>query len=257
MTVTFLGTGTSQGVPVIACDCEICRSSDPRDQRLRTSVMLSHEGCNIVIDSGPDFRQQMLRESVQHLDAIVYTHEHKDHVAGMDDVRAFNYKQRKAMPLYGSVRVEEAIRREFHYAFSETRYPGIPEVEFHTIGMSPFELFGLRFVPVEVIHYHLPVMGFRIGDFAYITDANYIAPNELNKLKGVKVLVLNALRRQTHPSHFNLQQALELVDFIAPEQAWFTHISHLMGLHAQVELELPRHAQLAYDGLSLEVPYFG
>lgn len=244
-------------MPVITCDCEVCTSADFRDNRLRTSAMLSYEGKNIVIDSGPDFRQQMLRANVQSLDAIVYTHEHKDHVAGMDDVRAFNYKQRKAISLYGSSRVEEAIKREFHYAFSDSRYPGVPEVEFHTIGMDSFRLLGLVFTPVEVIHFHLPVMGFRIGDFAYITDANYISPAELDKLKGVKVLVLNALRRKVHPSHFNLEQALELVEIIAPEQAWFTHISHLLGLHAQVEEELPRHVKLAYDGLSFDIPYFG
>ncbi len=249
--IVFLGTGTSQGVPVIACECDVCTSNDPRDNRLRTSIMLSYRGKNIVIDSGPDFRQQMLRQKVMHLDAIVYTHEHKDHVAGMDDVRAYNYKQQSDMQLYGSFRVEEAIRREFHYAFTEKKYPGIPEVVFNRIDNDPFPLLGLHFIPVEVMHYHLPVQGFRINDISYITDANYIAPEEIEKIKGSRILIINALRKQSHPSHFNLEEALQLIEQIKPQQAYLIHISHLMGKHADVANELPKGVQIAWDGLRI------
>jgi phosphoribosyl 1,2-cyclic phosphate phosphodiesterase len=204
-----------------------------------------------VIDSGPDFRQQMLRQKVMHLDGIVYTHEHKDHVAGMDDVRAYNYKQQSDMQLYGSTRVKEAIYREFHYAFAEAKYPGIPEVRFNLIDNHPFELAGMTFIPIEVIHYQLPVQGFRINDITYITDANYIAPAEIEKIKGSRILILNALRKQQHPSHFNLHEALELIDYIQPEQAYLTHISHMMGKHEEVSKELPFNVKIAFDGLQI------
>ena len=253
MKVTFLGTGTSQGVPVIACKCAICLSDDSRDKRLRTSVMLSSEGMNVVIDTGPDFRQQMLREKVETLDAVVFTHEHKDHVAGLDDIRAFNFSQHKEMDVFATPRVQEALRREFHYVFAETKYPGVPEVKLKTIDGGPFKIGEMQFTPVEVMHYKMPVLGFRIRNFAYVTDANYIAPAELEKLKGLDVLVLNALRIQTHMSHFSLSEALEIIYFLKPKKAYLTHISHLLGKHDVVANALPTHVELAYDGLSIEV----
>lgn len=253
MKVTFLGTGTSQGVPVIACKCAVCLSNDNNDKRLRSSIMVSKGGKNIVIDTGPDFRQQMLRENVQSLDAIVFTHEHKDHVAGLDDIRAFNFSQHQEMDVFATPRVQEALRREFHYVFADTKYPGVPEVRLNTISLDPFFIGDLKFIPVEVMHHKMPVFGFRIGDFAYVTDANFIAPQELEKLKGLDVLVLNALRIQTHLSHFSLSEALEIAEFLAPKKTYLTHISHLLGKHEVVTNALPHNVKLAFDGLSIEV----
>lgn len=253
-TVTFLGTGTSQGVPVIACKCEVCQSKDLKDKRLRTSILINYEGKNIVIDTGPDFRQQMLNNSVEKLDAIVFTHEHKDHVAGMDDIRAFNFSQRKDMQVYASEQVQVALKREFHYVFADIKYPGVPQVHLNTIHKDDnFLVDGVEFIPIEVMHYKLPVLGFRIGDFTYITDANYIPPDQLEKVKGTKILVLNALRKKSHISHFNLQKAIDLVDHIKPDQAYFTHISHYMGKHIDVSHELPDYIDLAYDGLKIKI----
>ena len=254
MKVTLLGTGTSQGVPVIACECGVCRSDDPRDKRLRSSVMITKNSRNLVIDTGPDFRTQMLREKVMTLEAVIYTHEHKDHVAGMDDVRAFNFKEKKDMHLYGNEGVEEALKREFYYAFSEKKYPGVPEVVFHRIGNDPFKIADFHIIPIELLHYKMPVKGFRIDNFAYITDANHIAPEELAKLKGLEVLVINALRKEPHPSHFNVSEALEIVNTIRPKQVYFTHISHLLGKHDTVNKELPDGVQIGWDGLSFELP---
>lgn len=253
MTVTFLGTGTSQGVPIIACHCPICTSADPRDQRLRSAVMLSQNDRNVVIDTGPDFRQQMLRTQVQRLDGVVFTHEHKDHIAGLDDIRAFNYFQREKMNVYCTEAVEIALRREFAYVFSDFRYPGIPEIELHRITNTPFEVAGMTLTPIEVMHMKMPVLGYRIGDFTYITDANYISEPEKEKIKGSKVLVLNALRREKHPSHYTLDEALALVEELQPEQTYFTHISHQLGLHEEVSKELPANVHLAYDGLTITI----
>lgn len=254
MKITFLGTGTSQGVPVIACNCEVCRSADSKDKRLRTSVLVSENGKNVSIDCGPDFRQQMLREDVQSLDAIVYTHEHKDHLAGTDDVRAFNFKQEKDMNLFATEAVQKALKREFYYAFESRKYPGVPQLNIIPISKErSFEVANLRFEPIEVLHYKLPVLGFRIGDFTYITDAKTIEPEEYKKIRGTKVLVLNALRKEDHLSHFNLEQAIEIVKDINPERAYFTHISHLMGKHAKVSKELPENIFLAYDGLTISI----
>lgn len=253
MTVTFLGTGTSQGVPVIACHCPICTSADPRDQRLRSSIMLSHNDRNVVIDTGPDFRQQMLRARVQRLDGVVFTHEHKDHIAGLDDIRAFNYFQREKMNVYCTEAVEIALKREFAYAFSDFKYPGIPEIELNRIDNAPFDVAGIHLTPIEVVHMKMPVLGYRIGDFTYITDANYISESEKEKIKGSKILVLNALRREKHPSHYTLDEALELVEELQPEAAYFTHISHQLGMHEEVSKELPSHVHLAYDGLTLTI----
>lgn len=253
MKVTLLGTGTSQGVPVIGCTCEVCRSVDYRDQRLRVSVHLQVDGKSIIIDSGPDFRQQVLRERIRTLDALVFTHEHKDHTAGLDDIRAFNFLQHKDMPVYGEERVLEQLKREFAYIFSDYKYPGIPQVALHPINEQPFEVEGVPFTPIRVMHYKLPVLGFRIGDFTYITDANYISEEEKEKVRGSKVIVLNALRHEHHISHFSLQEAVNLLEELQPEQAYLTHISHLMGLHREVELQFPDFIRLAYDGLQFEV----
>lgn len=249
MKVTFLGTGTSQGIPVIACNCEVCLSSDSKDKRLRVSVLIEHLGKTIVIDTGPDFRQQMLREKVQQLDAVVFTHEHKDHIAGLDDVRAFNFKQQADMDVYATPQVQESLKREFHYAFDEYKYPGVPELMLHTITNDEFNVKGISFLPINVKHYKLPVKAFRVLNFTYITDANSIDDNELEKIKGSEIVVLNALRKEKHISHFNLQEAIALLEKIKPKKAYLTHISHLMGKHHEVSKELPDFIEIAYDGL--------
>ena len=253
MIITFLGTGTSQGVPVIACNCEVCTSPDPRDKRLRSSIMIEDDGKVIVIDSGPDFRYQMLRAKVKHLDAIVFTHEHKDHIAGMDDIRAFNYRQEAAIDIYATTRVQEALKREFAYVFAEMKYPGIPEVALNTIDLKPFNIGNILFRPVEVMHYKLPVLGFRIGDFTYITDAKTIAEPEKQKIKGTKTLVINALQIEKHISHFTFVEAIAFAKEIGAEKTYFTHISHRLGRHQSILGLLPKNITLAYDGLVLEV----
>lgn len=253
ITITFLGTGTSQGVPVIACDCAVCHSQDPKDQRLRTSILISTNKQNIVIDTGPDFRQQMLRENVQRLDAVVFTHEHKDHVAGMDDIRAFNFKQKEDMNVFATDRVQEAIKREFPYIFSENKYPGVPLVRLNTISNQPFDINGIEFTPIDVMHYKMPVYGFRIKDFSYITDCNYIPPKEKDKIRGTKVLVIDALRKEKHISHFNLEEAIALIKEMEVEQAYLIHISHLFGKYADEMPNLPDGIELAYDGLKLTI----
>ncbi len=253
MVVTVLGSGTSQGVPVIACDCEVCISQDPRDNRTRTSVMLSLDNKNIIIDSGPDFRQQMLREKVKAIDGIVFTHEHKDHIAGLDEVRAFNYFNQWRAQVYCSDQVKDALHREFHYAFSGERYPGIPEIDINIIGNSSFEINEIPFLPIEVKHMHMSVFGYRVGDFTYITDANYISAEEKEKIKGSQVLILNALRKEKHPSHFNLEEAIELIEELEPDITYLTHISHQFGLHEVEEKNLPPNVRIAYDGLKIEI----
>ena len=253
MTITFLGTGTSQGVPVIGCECEVCTSTDPKDKRLRSSILIEVDGKVIVIDSGPDFRYQMLRAKVKYLDAIVFTHEHKDHIAGLDDIRAFNYRQQGPIDVYAHKRVQEALKREFYYIFSEIRYPGVPEVTIHTIDKEPFFIGKTKIMPVEVLHYKLPVLGFRVGDFTYITDAKTITETEKEKIKGSKVLVINALQKQTHISHFTLDEAISFAIEIAAEKTYFTHISHLLGKHEVIAKELPAGIELAYDGLQIIV----
>ncbi|MEN8121723.1 MAG: MBL fold metallo-hydrolase [Bacteroidota bacterium] len=249
MKITFLGTGTSQGVPVIGCECGTCKSDDVRDKRLRTSVLIEHEGKTFVIDTGPDFRQQMLRENVKDLTAILFTHEHKDHIAGLDDIRAFNYIHKRPMDVYADVRVQKALRREYAYVFAEDKYPGIPEMRTYTIDNAPFFVDDVKIIPIRLMHYQLPILGFRINNFTYITDTNYIEPEEKEKIKGSKVIVVNALRKKKHISHFNLEEALELIKELKPELAYLTHISHLMGRQADVEKELPDNVKFAYDGL--------
>ena len=253
MKITILGSGTSQGVPVIACACDVCVSTDSLDKRLRASILISDKDENFVIDTGPDFRQQMLRAHVKSLRAIIYTHEHKDHIAGMDDVRAFNYREERDMEIFCTERVENALKREFHYVFSNDKYPGIPTVQLNRIENKSFQLpDGPMLTPVEVMHYKMPVFGYRINDFTYITDAKTIAPAEIEKVKGTKVLIVNALHRSAHISHFNLDEALAFIALIQPEKAYLTHISHLFGKHHEIEESLPENVFVAYDGLEIE-----
>ncbi|MCI0522217.1 MAG: MBL fold metallo-hydrolase [Bacteroidales bacterium] len=251
MKITFLGTGTSQGVPVIACECATCLSDDCHDKRLRASLLVETASNIIVIDAGPDFRQQMLRAGVKKLDAILLTHEHKDHIAGMDDLRAFNYKSQAAIDIYAEERVQNAVRKEYEYVFSENRYPGVPKMELHTIAGYNIDLNGDEIIPLRVFHYRLPILGFRIGDLAYITDANYIPEETRERIIGVKCLVINALRKEKHISHFSLGEALNLIEQVSPRKAYITHIGHQMGKHKDVNRELPVNVTLAWDGLEV------
>lgn len=253
MKITFLGTGTSQGVPVIACECEVCTSNNSKDQRLRSSVMIETEGNTFVIDAGPDFRTQMLRAKVKHLDAVILTHAHKDHIAGLDDVRAFNFIQKKAIDVYSREDVQTAIKNEFSYAFAVYKYPGVPEINLKTVENKEFEINQIKIIPIEVKHMELKIFGYRIGNFTYITDCNYISDEEFEKIKGTEILVINALRRKKHVSHFTLDEAIDVIKKIQPKKAYLTHISHMMGLHEEVENELPSNIHLAYDGLTIEL----
>jgi phosphoribosyl 1,2-cyclic phosphate phosphodiesterase len=251
MKITLLGTGTSTGVPMIGCDCAVCRSVDFRDKRLRTALHIEVGGLSLVIDTGPDFRQQMLRLAPPRLDAVLFTHEHKDHTAGLDDIRAFNYRQQGDIPVYARASVLEQLRREFAYVFAEKKYPGIPQVQVHEITNAPFQIGGVTVLPIDVLHHRLPVFGFRIGDFTYLTDLNYISEAELDKVRGTKILVLDALQRTEHTAHYTLAQAIAVAEQIQPERTYFTHISHRMGLHHEVERELPAHIRLGFDGLTI------
>ncbi len=253
MKIKFLGTGTSQGVPVISCKCKVCKSIDYRDQRLRSSVLVMLEEQNILIDAGPDLRQQMLRHHIEYLDHILITHEHKDHTGGLDDVRPFIFNTSKPMPLYAREQVLQQIKHEYAYAFSEESYPGTPKFSLHEINGSPFRLGHTEILPIEVKHLNLPVFGFRIDDFCYITDANYIAQKELDKMNESKVIVINALQIDPHISHFNLNEAIEIAQMFPDSQVYLTHISHKLGLHKEISELLPPHIQLAYDGLSIQV----
>lgn len=253
MKVTFLGTGTSQGVPVIGCDCPVCRSLDYRDKRLRTSVHILVDGQSLVVDTGPDFRQQMLKERIHQLDAVLFTHAHKDHTAGLDDIRSYNFLQKKDMPVYAEPAVINQLKQEFSYIFDGTSYPGIPRVMIQEISTDAFQIGNIEIIPIRVMHYKMPVLGFRIGDFTYITDANQIDEQELEKVKGTKVLVLNALQQESHISHFTLAEAIALAQSLQVPQTYFTHISHKLGLHQQVSSSLPEGVALARDGLTIEV----
>lgn len=253
MRITFLGTGTSQGVPMIACNCAVCTSDDPHDKRLRSSILIEENGKNVVIDTGPDFRYQMLRAQVKHLEAVVFTHEHKDHIAGLDDIRAFNYFQNSAVDVYADLRVQSALKREFSYIFTDYKYPGIPQINLKTIDLKPFTAAGVPFVPIEVLHYKLPVLGFRIHDFTYITDAKTVSEQETEKIKGSKILVVNALQKDKHISHFTFDEAIDFAEKVGADMTYFTHISHRLGKYQDVSAELPPNIQLAYDGLQLEI----
>lgn len=238
---------------MIACNCAVCTSNDPHDKHLRSSILIEENGKNVVIDSGPDFRYQMLRAQVKHLEAVVFTHEHKDHIAGLDDIRAFNYFQNSAIDVYASLRVQEALKREFFYIFSDYQYPGIPQINLKTIGHEPFTAAGIPFIPIEVMHYKLPVLGFRIHDFTYITDAKTVSAAETEKIKGSRILVLNGLQKEKHISHFTFAEAIAFAEKIGAEMTYFTHISHRLGKYQDVSAELPANIQLAYDGLQLEI----
>lgn len=253
MKITFLGTGTSQGIPVIGCGCAVCKSADKKDKRLRVSVWVQTDDKSIVIDSGPDFRYQMLRAGVDDLDAILYTHEHKDHVAGLDDIRPFNYILKKRIDIYATERVQEALRREFQYIFADVKYHGLPQINLHTISDQNFNVGETEVVPFEVMHYKLPILGYRIGDFTYITDAKTISEASLEKIKGTKVLVLNALQKESHISHLTFDEAIAMAEKIGAEQTYFTHISHNLGLHEEISKELPSTIKLAYDGLTIDL----
>ena len=251
MLITLLGTGTSSGVPLIGCACEVCRSVDFRDKRLRTSAHIAVDGRSFVIDTGPDFRQQVLRLNLQQLDAVLFTHEHKDHTAGLDEVRAYNFRSGQDMPIYGRPTVLAQLQREFAYIFADHKYPGIPHVQVNEIRNEPFEILGIPIIPIEVMHHKLPVYGFRIGDFTYLTDLNDISDQELEKVYGTKILVVDALQRQSHISHFTLDQAVALATRVGADWTYFVHISHKLGLHRDVEKELPSNIRLGYDGLQL------
>ncbi|OUC15838.1 MAG: MBL fold metallo-hydrolase, partial [Alkalinema sp. CACIAM 70d] len=247
------GTGTSQGIPVIGCGCAVCQSTDHRDKRLRVSVLIELEDTTIVIDSGPDFRYQMLRAGVKDMDAILYTHEHKDHVAGLDDIRPFNYILHKHIDIYATERVQEALRREFSYIFSDVKYHGLPLVNLFTIDNQPFHVGHINITPIEVMHYKLPILGYRLNDFTYITDAKTISDESLEKIKGSKYLVINALQKEQHISHFTLEEAIAFAEKAGAEMTYFTHMSHNLGKHADIEKELPSNIRLAYDGLALSI----
>lgn len=250
--ITFLGTGTSTGVPMIACPCDVCASTDTHDKRLRSSILVESPTTTVVVDTTPDFRYQMLRAQVRKLDAVIFTHPHKDHLAGLDDVRAYNFFQRRPMDLYANEMTQEAIVREFPYAFADTRYPGIPELRLNRIHEEPFTIGDIDITPIQVWHMKMPVLGFRFGDFTYITDANRIEDHQREKIRGSRQIVLNALRHEKHLSHFSLNEAIDEVRYLRVPQAWFTHISHQLGKYADINPSLPPGMQLAYDGLMLE-----
>ncbi|MBL7829013.1 MAG: MBL fold metallo-hydrolase [Saprospiraceae bacterium] len=255
MTITLLGTGTSQGVPVIGCTCEVCTSSDPRDNRLRSSALITAGGQNILIDAGPDFRQQMLRARVNHLDAIILTHEHNDHVIGLDDVRPFNHRSGSSIDVFALPRVAAEVKKRFEYVFAEY-IPGLPRIELKPVEVGSFISVGsVKVEPIGIMHGRLPIVGVRIGEFAYLTDVKTIQESEFRKLFGVKKLVINALHQEWHPTHLNLSEALEIVGALQPEETWLTHISHQMGLHADMEAALPPHVKFAYDGMRIDIKY--
>lgn len=251
--ITFLGTGTSSGVPMIGCECPVCTSSDKKDKRLRSSILVQSNTTTLVIDAGPDFRYQMLRANVKQLDAIVFTHPHKDHVAGLDDVRAYNFFSGQPMEVYANEMTQAVLLREFPYAFTDKRYPGVPEINLNTITLEPFVVGDIPIVPIEVWHLKMPVLGFQFGNFTYITDANKIDETGKAKIKNKQVLVLNALRKEKHISHFTLDEATQLAKELNNEQTYFTHISHQLGTHDAINKDLPAGVQLAYDGQVIEL----
>ena len=253
MKVTILGTGTSQGVPVIGCKCAVCRSEDVKDKRLRSAIMLEDGNTRIVVDVGPDFRQQMLHHSVDNLDAILLTHEHADHIFGLDDIRSFNWLQKSPMDIYCEQRVQESLRNIFNYVFAENKMPGIPQMNLINLQNEKFRIASIDITPIRLLHQFLPVFGFRFDRFAYLTDFNVIEEQELEKLYGIDTLVICALRKSPHVSHLNLSGALELIKRIAPRKAYFTHLSHEIGKHRDLLTELPPNIEPAYDGLMLEI----
>jgi phosphoribosyl 1,2-cyclic phosphate phosphodiesterase len=251
--ITFLGTGTSQGVPVISCKCNVCTSADARDNRLRSSILISIGDSNFVVDTGPDFRQQMLQNKVDNIRAILYTHEHKDHVAGLDDIRPYNFNHHKPIDVFAESRVLRALKREYSYIFALYHYPGIPEVNMNRIGLKPFSIDDVEFYPIRVFHHKLPILGFRVGNFAYLTDIKTISDKEKSKLKNLDTIVVTTLRKEEHISHMNLDEALLLIKELQPQRSYLTHLSHRFGLHAEEEPKLPSGVFIAYDGLKILV----
>jgi len=251
--VTFLGTGTSVGVPMIGCSCETCLSSDPKDKRLRTSLLVELEGLTFVIDTGPDFRAQMLKHQVKQLDAILFTHEHRDHTAGLDDIRPFNFIQDESIEVYASKRVQAELKQQFHYIFAPHQFKGLPRVTLNEIGKAPFKIKGQEIIPIEVMHYKLPVSGFRFKDFTYLTDVKTIDQTAIEKIRDSKILVLNALRFEEHRTHLTVDEAIELANQLEIPEVYFTHFSHQIGKHQDVSLRLPKHIKMAYDGLTLAI----
>lgn len=250
--LTFLGTGTSQGVPMIGCGCEVCKSADPRDKRLRASVLVKHEGLRILVDAGPDFRYQMLRAGVSSLDAILLTHNHKDHTGGLDDIRAFNYLEKKATQIYCEKYVEESLRKEYSYAFEEIRYPGAPEWDVHIIDDKPFTVNGVEIIPIRGRHFKLPVLGYRFGNIAYCTDMNHIPDEEYEKLQNLDHFIINCVRRGRHISHYSLEQAIEVAQKVGAKHSWLTHLSHQLPCYEDLKKELPEGILPAFDGLVLD-----
>ena len=253
MRLTFLGTGTSQGIPVVACDCDVCKSTDEKDKRLRSSVLIETEDKVFTIDAGPDFRQQMLRANVKRLDAVLLTHAHFDHIGGLDDVRSYNYLQKSSIDIYGNEMAINGLMHTFDYAFKSLKYPGLPEFCTHRVAEAPFQIGEQIIVPIEVLHYRLPILGYRINDLVYLTDVKQIEPKQLDKIIGCKILIINALKKEDHFSHLTLKEALEVVEIVQPEQTYFTHISHFMGKHETVDAELLANVHLAYDGLVIDL----
>ncbi|MEQ1623080.1 MAG: MBL fold metallo-hydrolase [Sediminibacterium sp.] len=251
--IQFLGTGTSTGIPMIGCDCTVCTSKNPKDNRLRSSILVQSNKTSLIVDTTPDFRYQMLRTHTRRLDAVLFTHPHKDHMAGLDDIRAFNFFSQKAMDIYANSLTEEAVKRDFYYAFADKKYPGVPELNLITIDENPFVIGDIPIQPILVYHHKMPVFGFRFRDFTYITDANRIEEDQKALIRGSKVLVLNTLRKEAHISHFTLQEAVDLANELDIPEVYFTHISHQLGLHENINQELPPHIQLAYDGLELRL----
>ncbi len=253
MKIRILGSGTSQGIPVIACGCPVCQSNDTRDKRLRAAVMITNKDTQVVIDAGPDFRQQMLQAKVKKLDGLVITHNHKDHTGGLDDVRAFNWIHKKPMDIFAQQEVLDTIQKDFAYAFGEDKYPGVPAMNLHPVDQEPFRIGSMSLLPIHAMHHQMPVLGFRIGNFSYLTDANFIEPEELDKMRGSEIVVINALRKEKHISHFTLQEAVDILKELNPRQGLITHISHQMGRHEEVQQELPPGIDLSYDGLELSL----
>ncbi|MCF0173770.1 MAG: MBL fold metallo-hydrolase [Bacteroidales bacterium] len=253
MKVTFLGSGTSQGVPIIACDCRVCNSTDPCDKRLRASILVKYEGQTILVDAGPDFRYQMLRAGVKHLDAILLTHNHKDHTGGLDDIRALNWIEQRPAEIYCEKYVLESLKKEYSYVFQEEKYPGAPEWNINLIDEKPFSINGVEIIPIRGLHYKLPVLGFRFGNFAYCTDMNYIAEEEFSKLKGVEVFVINTVKEGKHISHFSLSEAVEVCRKVGAKMSFLTHISHQLPPHKELADMLPKDIKPAYDGLEIEI----